>query len=296
MNGDALLHWLSHLGEGSWSKFRSAISETTASDRDADQRRRSLMSRLSELSHVDFFIENSQRWRVARPVLTGLCGAEGMAVLCGARSPNIIALLKAAAEKHGCRFEVHPVPYLPSRVEVTGTHEQLEAAAKACRISFKPKFAIRLCRELAPIGSFFGQSVDEPINWQVRSFNLQSCSWVAEKLPNAARVYTSSFGQNRYFICDQENRLTAAPTKREAIYASAALQNAALAAYDAQQQTLTMPATALLPAAYMRVACLCSGEPSNIQGRRVVFKKVPPAVAAVLLVLAGQRHPGVPLL
>jgi hypothetical protein len=108
-------------------------------------------------------------------------------------------------------------------------------------------------------------------------------------------MYTSRYGENRYFVCDQQNRLTAM-LKREAIYTSAALQNVALAAYDLQQQKLTMPAKALLPAAYMRAACLCSGEPSNINGRRIVFKKVTPDVAAILLVLAGQLHPGMPLL
>jgi hypothetical protein len=295
MNGDVLLHWLSHLDEGPWSKFRSAVSEMAASSGDEDKKRLSLLNRLSELGHIDFFIENSRRWRVAAPTLVGLCGVEGTAVLSGARSSRIIGLLKESAEKHGCQFEVHSIPYLPSRVELKGTDEQLGAAARACRMIFKPRFAEMLCRKLPPITGVVGQFRDEPVNWHVHSFDLQSCSWVADKLLNAARMYKSSYGENRYFVCDQQNRLMSKP-KREAVYVSASLQGVSIAVYDLKQQTLAMPATALLPVAYMRVACLSSGEPPNIQGRRIVFKKVAPTVGAALLVLAGQPHPGVPLL
>jgi site-specific DNA-cytosine methylase len=46
-----------------------------------------------------------------------------------------------------------------------------------------------------------------------------------------------------------------------------------------------------LPEALTRTACLCTGEPARIEGRRLVYSGVPPSVGAALLVAAGQPHP-----
>src|SRR2546422_4749252 len=52
MNGDILLYWMSHLGEGSWTRFAEALREL---DPDADHERlhRKLPVSLSDSGHVD---------------------------------------------------------------------------------------------------------------------------------------------------------------------------------------------------------------------------------------------------
>lgn len=294
MNDEVLLHWLSHLGEGTWNRFRSTVAGILLPDDDARRRLQFWRNRLSDLGHVDFFVNGSHRWRVRQPMLAGTCGLEGSAMLCGARTPKIVQLLQAAADKHGCGFELSPLLDLPSRVIVVGTDKQIEGVARECGLHYIPKYAERLCCELKPISASSDGTSDEPVNWQVWSFDLGTREWIKGRLPKAARVYKSKYGEMRHFWCDWQHNLRPAP-KREAIYASAAVQRVTLAAYDWERRALTMPAVAPLPEAYMRAACLCSGMPPHYEGGMLVFESVPPSIASILLVSAGQPHPGVPM-
>jgi hypothetical protein len=294
MKGEALMHWLSHLGEGRWSSFRGAASGILPPDSDAKRMLQFWRNRLSDLGHVDFFVDGSQRWRVRQTMLAGLCGIEGEAALCGARSPKIVQYLEAAAEKHGCRFVVNALPDLPSRIIVAGGDEQVEKVARECHLGYIARYSERLCYKLKPVAAAREVASDEPANWQVQSFDLESRRWVNERLPKSAREYESKHGELRYFWCDWQNKLRPAP-KREAVYASAAVQRVALASYDCERRSLTMSAGVPLPEDYMRAACLCSGMPPLYDGGILLCESVPPAVASILLASAGQPHPGVPL-
>ncbi len=295
MSGELLLHWLSHLGEGTWNRFRGAAAGIVPPDGDARRKLHFWRNRLSDLGHVDFFAGGSQRWRVRQPVLAGLCGLEGTAVLCGARSPKLVQSLESAAGKHGCRFEVRGIPDLPPLVTVAGADEQLAEMARECRLHYIVQYSEMLCRGLKPIVATPEGTSDEPAGWQVRSFDLEARRWVEGRLPKSAREYESKFGVLRYYWCDWQNVLRPAP-KREAVYASAAVQRVTLAGYDREQHSLTIPAAAPLPEDYMRAACLCSGAPPRYEGGMFVFERVPPLIASILLVSAGQPHPGVPML
>lgn len=291
MNGDALLYWLSHLGSGTWSRFRNATAELIEPD-DENQSVWSLMHTLTDLGHVDFFVNGSQQWRVGRTTLVGLCGEAEAAFLCGARSPKMIATMQAEAQKHGCCFEMQIDSQFPARIVISGNEENLMMTAKACRVSYKPALALQLCRELTSIADSWCGSTEEPIGWQVRSFDLRARRWVEERLPLAAREYTSDWGEKIFAFCDLNNILRPA-SKRAAVYQSAAMQNDVIAVYNQQHRTLTVPATAPLPEMYARAACLCSGMPPHFERRELIYEGVTLPVAATLLVLAGQPHPGV---
>jgi hypothetical protein len=295
MSGEALMHWLSHLGEGTWARFRAAVAGIMPPDSDAKRMLQFWRNRLSDLGHVDFFVDGSQRWRVRQTVLTELCGFERRAALCGARSPMIVQSLEVAAKKYGCRFEVNALSNLPSRVVIAGDHEQIERVARECKLNYIPRYAENLCRDLRPVAAASDGVSDEPAEWQVWSFDPESRSWVAGRLPKAARKYESKHGEVLYFWCDWQDKLRSAP-KREAVYASAAVQRETLAAYDWERRSLAMPAAAPLPENYMRAACLCSGMPPRYEGGLLLCENVAPMVASILLVLAGQPHPGVPLI
>jgi hypothetical protein len=293
MNADSLLYWMSHLGEGSWRRFRGA-AELTPSDRDQAEMARSLRICFSDLSCADFFVDGSQRWRVCSPLMAGLY-EKRQAVLCGARSPSLVEVLQAAAQKRGCRFEIQDLQNLPSRILFEGDREQLAAIAQAARLIYKPNLAAALCRRLMPVMYSVAEvSGRAPIRWAVRSFDLQRQRWIEGELPATAREYTSKFGEQRFYICGSQGALHAAP-KRAAIYAAAALRKVRLAGYDLPSRTLTTAAAALLPEAYTRTACLCSGVPPRFKDNIWIYEGVSPEVAAALLVLAGQPHPGVPI-
>lgn len=293
MNADSLLYWMSHLGEGSWRRFRDA-AELTPPNHDQTEMARFLRICFSDLGYADFFVDGSQRWRVCSPLMAGLC-EKRQAVLYGARSPSLIEALQAAAQKRGCRFEIQNLQNLPSRVLFEGDLKQLAATAQAARLNYKPNLAAALCRRLMPVMHSVAEiSGKAPIRWAVRSFDLQRRRWVEGELPDTAREYTSKFGEQRFYLCGSHGELHAAP-KRTAIYAAAALRRVSLAGYDLPSHTLKTAAAAPLPEAYTRTACLCSGLPPRFKDNFWIYEDVSPEVAAALLVLAGQPHPGVPI-
>lgn len=295
MSGELLLHWLSHLGEGTWRKFRDAVASMLPPEEDGGAKFVYWSNRLEELGHVDFFVDGSQRWRVRQPMLAGVCSLHGEAVLCGARSPHIVQTLEAAANKEGCEFVISSLPALPARVAITGTVAQITAVAKQCQLPYRRNYSEAMCDELPQLLSAPAPVEEEPAGWQVRSFDFRANKWINGRLPRTAREYESRFGLLRYFWCDQQNRLRPA-AKREAIYASAAVQRVMLAQYNWQRRSLIMAAATPLPKEFMRAACLCSGMPPNYEGGELVVENVPPSVASLLLVSAGQPHPGVPML
>jgi len=293
MNADGLLYWMSHLSEGTWRRFRGA-AELMSADDDPAELARFLRICFSDLGCADFFVDESQRWRVRPPLLAGL-GEKRQAVLCGARSPALIERVQDSAPKYGCRLEIQALQNLPSRALLEGTHEQLAATAQDVRLMYVPNFAASLCHRLVPvIESVAETSESAPIRWSVRSFDLQKRKWIEGELPDTAREYTSKYGERRFYLCGQLGELHAAP-KRSAIYAAAALRKARLTGYDLPTRTLTTAAAAPLPEAYARIACLCTGMPPQLKDNFWIYEGIAPALAAALLVLAGQPHPGVPI-
>lgn len=289
MSGETLLYWLSHRGQGAWSSFRQAVAGLRDSGEEVED---ALRYSLSDLRHVEFFVDGSRQWRAFAPQLAGLCGIPQTALLCGARSPKLLTELERAAIKHGCGFEMDcSVPHLPARVTVAGSDEQLVATARACGLRYQPDQSLWLCRGLEPVTKLKGTPEDEPHRWQARAFDLQRRHWVDGYLPGTAREYRTRYGTARHFLCDRQDRLWPMD-KRRAVYAAAAQQRVKLATYDFEQCALSVPRSAPLPQAFARAACLCSGWLPQIQNDLLVYVGVTPEVAAWLLVLAGQPHPG----
>lgn len=294
MTLDVLHHWLTHLREGSWNQFRKAVEELAPSDTDTSLLCRTLRLRLSELGHVDFFLEGSQTWRVRSPVLGGLQNSPGVAVLCGGRTPKLISALENAAKKSHCQLNLGSIAEGISIIELEGTEETIATAAIDTGVLYIPDCAALLCQSLIPIIKQLEVATEAfaPANWTVRSFDLQSKRWVEGLLPCTAYEYTTRYQVRRYFVCLQKGKLVEMP-KREAVYAAAALRGVSLAAYNWNNRTLSTPTSAPFPEMYARIACLSSGRPSRIEQEYLVYDDIAPDLAAFLLVAAGQPHPGI---
>lgn len=290
MKSEILLHWMSHRGRGSWSSFRQALSGLAdeISEVEAD----ALRYGLSDLGYADFFPNDEPRWQVTPPRLIGLCGVPETALLCGARSPDWLAACEQAARQHGCVWQTDSSkPQAPLRVTIAGSATQLAALAQTCRINYQPDWSLHACLRLAPVTDCLGAPQDEPMNWQVKSFDLARYVWQEGALSATAREYKRPFGLGWYFLCDPQERLYLLD-KRTAIYAAAAQQSVRLAKYDLTGQTLRVPRQAPLPHAYARSASLCSGWPPRVRDHWIYYEGVTLEIAARLLALVGQPHPG----
>ncbi len=292
MNFDVLLYWMTHLGEGSWGSFRKAVRELAPEQAESSDLFRNLRLHLSELGHVDFFVDKSQRWRVQSPILGGLVDRPEIALLCGGRTPTLLTIIEKVSKENHCKFLVIPSNNSPSQIQVEGSEKALRAVANSSGIQFVPSLATTLFGSLISIDRQLDEATEEqaPHNWAVRSFDLQQQKWVDNILPHTAREYSQTYGQPRYFVATSEDRLLAL-SKREAIYAAAMLRYILLARYSSDIHTLSVPFTAPLPENFSRIACLSSGKPSRYENGNIVYESLSPNIAALLLVGTGQPFP-----
>lgn len=291
MNWDVLLHWMTHLGEGSWEAFKDAVTRFAPEDSDCDDLVLDLRFHLSDLGHVDFFVEGSRRWRVLRPVLAGLAQSDA-AILSGGRTPQLHDALAGAAARVGSLVSLNGSHERPTTLRVTGAPSTINEIAAEIGVAFFHQYSQTLSAELRPLFKVFEELPEEtsPTNWAVKSLDFNSMTMVHGLRRNSACEYSPRRGRSRWYVHTRHGRLKLMP-KREAIYAAAMLQEISLLSYDASGSRLLAPARTPPPESYSRVASLCSGRRPLLNGEFLIFEEVPPSIGAVLCVAAGQSEP-----
>lgn len=297
MNCDLLLAWMTHLGEGSWMSFRKAAEETASGDRDPLEVSRALRVRFSDLCFTDFFVDGTQRWRMQPPMLGGLAAHADTAALYGSRTPALVEALRVAAEAHGARIEEEAFRDCPTFFRVAGERRVLAAIASRIGVIYEPDNWRRVAESIPPIPFLLENTAQEPapLNWKARCFDFGTRAWVDILSQNAAREFTPIYGQPQYYVRRRSGKLLRMP-KRESLYAAAMLKGVRLINYEPDSRKLSVPLFAPMPALYARAACLCACRPAQIVDGRFVYPDVTPDVAALLMVSAGQPHPGLAVL
>jgi len=293
-----LLFWMSDTAEGSWDRFRNVIRELANDGGDLGQLRRTLRVRLSDFGHVNFFIGGSSRWAALPPLAAGLMGRVEAALLIGARTPKLLAGVRAAASEYGVDITDEPMDDSPDVIRLEGPAEALNSCAVAAGIDYAGSYAARLAATLNPIPLLLDRPRCDtdcaPINWTPRSYNLQAYEWIDGALPNCACEFIPRYGRPRYFVSDRRRRLLEVASRRDAVYAAAYAKGVSLAIYDPATGMLSVPLSAPLPEAYARVACLCSGRRADVAQGRIVYSGVHSEIGTVLLTALGQPRALVP--
>lgn len=297
MNCDLLLAWMTHLGEGSWMSYRKAVEEIASGDRDPLEVSRTLRIGLSDLGFTDFFVDGTQRWRMLPPVLGGLAARDDAAAFYGSRTPALVEALRNAAEAHGGRLEEKTCQDCPTFFRVVGERRVIASISSRIGVAFEPDNESRIAAGVPPIPWVLETATREPapLNWKARSFDFSERSWVDGLLPNSACEFTPIHGPSKYYIRGKSGKLLRMP-KRESVYTAAMLKGVRLIDYEPDAMKLSAPLFAPMPELYARAACLCACRPAQIVNGRFVYLDVTPEVAALLMVAAGQPHPGVAVL
>ena len=287
-----LLYWMSDTGEGSWARFRNIVTELANDGRDLGQLRRTLRVMLSDFGHVNFFIGASSRWETLPPLVAGLMEPIDAALLIGARTPKLVADVRAVAVENDVDMTDERLDDSPDVIRLTGPAEALNACAVATGIDYVDNYARRLAAMLNPVPLLLDRlrrdTDHTPVNWTRRSYNLQSCEWVDGTLPNSACEFTPRYGRPRYFVSNRRLRLLEVASRRGAVYAAAYAKGVPLAVHDPVAGTLSVPLSAPLPEAYARVACLSSGRRAAIAQGRITYSGVRPELGAALMTALGQ--------
>lgn len=287
---DLLLEWMTHLGSGAWGAFREAVAELADGDVDEQSVARMLRIALSDLGHVDFFVEGSRRWRVLRPALAGL-SESGEHLFVGGRTRSLLERLRKALASHATVTVTESIPEL-SRVHVTGDPKAIVAALEGIDIEYVADAAGRMSAHLQPIRAALAaaQLAPEPINWSMRSWSFQDERWVNERLERTVREYSNRHGVRRYLVHGGRLGLREIE-KRASFYCAALARGARVAHFSHDEKRLSVPRWAPLPEMFARAACLSGGHLGALSDGEILFENVDPQVASTLLIGLGQGYP-----
>jgi hypothetical protein len=258
---------------------------------------RRIVDDFSILGHVETLTGTS--WRIAPPALAGLSSdqqSDHIAVLCGARTPGLLARLSAACRNNGAEMAVTATPNRPSLVRVRCSSTMvLTAVAAEATIPLQSNAAYTLLACLPAIR-----------NWPrvpcamvagrvetVRRFSRSRIRWVTSSIAEAAATKTGFFRIKRdwdwvsilkssqigcAYIDDRAGRMSIASKLRAA-------------SWDPGSRKFSVPVQLYPRAEIARALTLCTGALPQFDAidRRLSFGGVSPAIARLALAITGLR-------
>ena len=293
MKGNDLLFWLSHLGEGTWDTYRNAVFELCDESEQTGEAYADLVHRtryrLSDIGAVDFFPEKRRRWSVLEPLLASLAENSERAVLCGGRSPALVATLHESSTKNRCVLENTPRQGLPDHIVVVGEATLIQELSGACGIARSTSFEEEMIRQFVPIETHLdcAPKAELMIGWKRRFFDLETLEWTEQPIIRTACECISQYGRRMSFLQVSRKRTILLP-RREAIYAAAALARKSIVNYDAASRELRVPMHAPLPEPCARLVCISSGSIGELDRGTVRYRPVSARVAHLISVSLGQ--------
>jgi hypothetical protein len=293
MNGNQLLYWLSHLGEGTWESFSKSIEQLAELQEQQEDFLHNLKARvrfgLSEIGSVDFFPEKRRRWQVIEPIFASFPESPKCTVLIGGRSPAMMERLSLAVHEAQCTIKEEARGALPDQVTVLGNPEALDVLATSIRIERSIDYAKELIPTFVPIEKYLASAPQGNImiGWKYRYFDLHSCQWTPDRIPRTVCECISQYGRRMSFLQVTRTKTVKLP-RREAIYAAAMLARISIVFYDSITKTLRVPMHAPLPDACARLACINSGKIGSISNGMVYYSPVQARVARLILTSVGQ--------
>jgi hypothetical protein len=286
---DRLLEWMSFRRTGRISDVGAELADDGAIRRTVDD--------FATLGHLELL--PAANWKIAPPVLAGLprsSDGEVSAVLCGARTPGVLASLTSACMSVGVQLAMEAIPARPTVVRVVATsNSELAAAASAAGIPLQRDAALTLLACTPAIRDWprtpcpmVGGRVET-----VRRFSRSRIGWVASTLAEASAARSGFFRIKRdwdwvsllktdvsecAYIDDRAGRLAAASRLKAA-------------SWRAESGTLDLPGQLFPPAPIARALALCTGylPKYDAAARRMFFTGVHPEILRLTLAITGLR-------
>src|SRR5690242_9701033 len=153
MQYDALLLYLSEMGEGTWAQFKRAVRAVQQGGDDEDAAGAARV--ISALGHAEFAWEPTARWAICPATLVALPRRlQPTAILCGQRSTALLSALQTVAERHGIVVKEHPQDGGPKIVQLHAQRvDTLEQLADSLHIRYAQQAIEQLAMCLPPLAA-----------------------------------------------------------------------------------------------------------------------------------------------
>jgi hypothetical protein len=247
------------------------------------------------LGHAEWTTRNA--WQIAPPVVAGLRrDGEFAAILCGARTPNLLDGLAAACSAAGTRLSVEHRADRPATVTIAASSQALLAdAAVRAGITLQEDAAFRLLA-CTPSVREWPRTPCPMVQGRVetvRRFSRSKMHWVSSTLAEAAGASAGFFriqrdwdwvslikssAQDAALIDDRAGRMAAAAKCK-------------VVRWTRDSGMLSLPAQLYPPGIMARGLALCSGDLPRFdrETRQIVFAGVRPEHLRLFLALTGLR-------
>ncbi len=285
---DLLLEWMSFRNEGRLDDLPATLAASPP---------RRLLDDLSMLGHLE--TTNAFSWRIAPPVLASMAQQGGdlaAGVLCGARTPAVLARVADASSKHGARMSVTTVPDRPSIVRIMAPSvAALADVAVTADVHLQRNAGYTLLACLPTIRKWPRRPCPMVAGRveTVRRFSGSRTKWIESTLPEATAAPKGFFRIKRdwdwvsiiksaqadcAYIDDRAGRMFAAAKLRHATW-------------TADTGTLGLPIRLFPPAPIARALALCTGElPQFERGAdRILFRGIGLPMLRLTLAITGLR-------
>jgi hypothetical protein len=286
---DRLLEWMSFRRSGRLGDIAPDLADAGAVRRTVDD--------MATLGHIELLPD--AEWNVAPPVLAMLPkrpdGAIS-AVLCGARTPGVLASLANACAGVGVQLDTQPATARPSVIRVmAGSNSGLAAAASAASIPLQHYAALTLLACTPTIRNWPRTACPMVAGRveTVRRFSRSRIGWTASTLAEATAARSGFFRIKRDWdwvsLLKTDVSECAYIDYRAGRLAAAAKLKAA--AWTASSGALDLPGQLYPPAPIARALTLCTGFLPHYDAatRRISFADVPPEILRLTLAITGLR-------
>lgn len=292
---DALLDGLGHVGGGGISELERMALQVEPSMLFVDQ----LVRTLEALGHLEVERDPSTllpiQWEVAPPVLAET--SNGEYVLCGLRSQDLVASLRAAAQDLGAQIDERPgLEDGPTVVMLKGI-DAAQASTIAAQVSDAVEVELIVAAEAArgvasvlpPLSALLAALPETSMvgartcrRWDAETAHWHECT--DAEVPGFFQLRSHS---TIYCIRRREHIVDGKMLRADARlvkYAAAIETGFGLVGYDEATHSLYVPLGADLPGLYARAAVLASGVPPQIDThqRLIHYRDVPDDVARMI--------------
>lgn len=288
-----LLFWMSAKRSGSAQAFRSKAAEL-GTTRAGGSLRRTAEWNLAKLGHAEFApAAGDDAWRVAPPVIAAgsVSADQCRGVLCGARTPRLLARLAHAAGPE--RINIRPQDWGPDIVEVSAaTARELEGMGDAAGIGVQWNAPLAVLCCATPPKRATLQPVTLPAGgWTVAQFSKSGLDWrpstlrIASEAQSGLFRFRSDYGTVHLIIKDGRPWSCDPAVGKYRILRP---RNRVLS-YSAADKLLSIVASCRPPELVERALVLCSGALPAFRDGRISYPRVGREVVQAAAAVLGQR-------
>ena len=274
---DNLLHYLSHVGEIRWAKFKEAVNRVT--ENQPRLRYTTYLKILARLGHLDYNPTNVSGAGVviAPAVLVETAVAERY-VLVGSRTPNLLKALQTCVSEVGGEVRAMSKRYAPTIIVLNGLSDRTLSAIEKLDIHIGWAFSARLSNVLpVPKRTRFQQDNTSLLDSQ-DTFNPRTLKYEPDaSRPRSDGLYKiAQHGAAIYVLktgADQRR------VPRDWGEWQVLSRTPGLIVYERETRTWRVRSNLRLPLIVERCATLCSGFPPKRTKRFTYYPDVPAGVA-----------------